>query len=248
MKSVCLRKRQLPRLFFTVLGCLCAFLPLFSCAARITGSLQETSQAELVVHASLQPRMAALLRRLAAAAGSVSTDRPVLDGAVIAASLAAAPGIASASFRNTAPAVIEGPVQVSRIGELLASNRGVGFIQFEQGASGGRCLITLSRDSAPQLLSLLSPEFTACLGALMAPLATGEALGKAEYLALVGMVYGSGIADEISQSSIAVSVEVPGPVQTVRGGTFSGRRADFAIPLLDLLALETALTYELVWK
>ena len=84
--------------------------------------------------------------------------------------------------------------------------------------------------------------------ALMAPIATGEALSKTEYLSLVNAVYGKAIADEISQSSIRASIECPGAVRTVRGGTFSGRRADFVIPLLDILVLDTPLYYEVAWN
>jgi hypothetical protein len=65
---------------------------------------------------------------------------------------------------------------------------------------------------------------------------------------MVSTVYGKGIADEIAQSAIRASIEFPGPVQSVRGGTFSGSRADFTIPLLDMLVLETPLSYEAVWK
>jgi len=37
-------------------------------------------------------------------------------------------------------------------------------------------------------------------------------------------------------------------VQSVRGGTFSGRRAEFSIPLVDILVMETPLSYEVVWR
>ena len=219
-----------------------------ACASQINGSLGNGGQAELNVSVVLQPRMAGLIRNLSAAAGAAAIDAPVLDAALITRSLSAAPGVASASFRNTTPDAIEGPVRISRIGDLLALHEGAGFISFEQTAAGGRCVITLSRESGPGILSLISPEMSNYLGALMAPLATGEQIGQADYLSLVSAVYGRAIADEIAQSSIRASIEVPGPVQSVQGGTFSGRRAHFAIPLLDLLVLETPLSYELVWK
>ncbi|MDR1251225.1 MAG: hypothetical protein LBK62_03560 [Treponema sp.] len=240
---------SVPGRFFAIL-CLCfIFVPLFSCAARINGALQETGRATLLISASLQPRMTALIRSLSAAVDSAPANRPVLDGEAIARSMSAAPGIDSVSFGNTGPAAIEGPVRISRIGDFLASGgAGGGFIGFEQHADGGRCTINLSRDSGPQILSLISPEIADYLSALMAPLATGEVLGKAEYLFLVSTVYGKGVADEISQSSIHASIEFPGPVQSVRGGTFSGRRADFNIPLPDILVLEKPLSYEVIWK
>jgi len=235
-------------------SCACA-----SCAAQISGSLKGDGQADLQIRAALEPRMTALIGGLVAASGLAQPGAPILDGPAIAASMSSAPGVASASFKNTAPAAVEGPVKIARIGDFLApgmaaatGSKKASFIDFEQnarsGASGGKCTINLSLDSGPEILSLISPEISDYLAALMAPLATGEALTKAEYLTLVGSVYGRGIADEISKAAIRASIDFPGPVQSVKGGTFSGRRADFAIPLLDILALETPLSYEVVWR
>jgi hypothetical protein len=161
-----------------------------------------------------------------------------------------APGIAQVSFKNTSETSIEGPVKISRIGDFLASGGAEGFIRFEQGPgrAGGRCTVNLRRELGPEILSRISPEVTVYLEALMAPLATGEELTRAEYLKLVESMYGKGIADEISASAISASVDFPGPVQSVQGGTFSGARAVFQIPLLDLLVLERPLVYEVTWR
>jgi hypothetical protein len=227
-----------------------------SCAARINGSLMGDGQADLQIYAALEPRMTALIAAFAAASGTAQPGAPILNGAAMAASMSAAPGVASASFTNTAPAAIEGPVKIAQVGDFLApgmingkqqgSNKG--FIVFEQNSSGGRCTITLSLDTGPEILPLISTEMSGYLSALMAPLATGETLTKANYLFLVNSVYGRGVSDEISKASINASLEFPGPVQSVTGGTFSGRKAEFAIPLLDVLVLETPLRYEITWK
>jgi len=241
-------------LFFTL--CVCV-----SCASQISGSLKGDGQADLDIHTALEPRMTALIRGLAIASGTVqpgaAMSAPILDGPAIAASMSSAPGVASVSFKNTSPAAIEGPVKIARIGDFLAPAAAPGrvsFIDFEQSASlggassGGRCTANLSLSSGPEILALISPEISDYLAALMAPLVTGEVLTRAEYLALVGSVYGRGIADEIAQAFIRAYIDFPGPVQSVKGGTFSGRRAEFAIPLLDILALETPLSYEVVWR
>ena len=233
---------------FTVLSlallALCA-----SCTARINGSLMEGGQADLQIYAALEPRMTMLLSGLAAASGALEPGAPLLDGPAIGASMSLAPGVDSVSFRNTAPAAIEGPVKISRFGDFLSSGT-VSFITFEQGntAAGSRCAINLSLNSGPQILALISPDIGDYLGALMAPLATGEAITKTEYLALVGSVYGRGIADEISKAFINASINFPGQIRSVKGGTFSGRKAEFAVPLLDVLVLETPLSYEVVWR
>ena len=228
-----------------------------SCAAQINGSLKGDGQADLQIYAALEPRMTALIGGFAVASGVAQPGAPILDGPAIAASMSSAPGVASVSFKNTTPAAVEGPVKIARVGDFLApaaATGRAGFINFEQSARsggaavGGRCTINLSLDSGPEILSLISPEISDYLSALMAPLANGEALTKAEYLTLIGSVYGRGIADEISKAAIRASIDFPGPVQSVKGGTFSGRRAQFEIPLLDILVLETPLSYEVVWR
>jgi hypothetical protein len=160
--------------------------------------------------------------------------------------MSAAPGVASASLRNTTPSAVEGQVRVSRIGDFLSAADGRGFISFSQG-TGGRCEINISRENGPVILGLLSPEIADYLNALMAPIATGENLSRAEYLELVASFYNKAISDEIAGSRIRASIEFPGTVSAVRGGTFSGRRANFDIPLADLLVLSTPLSYEVRW-
>jgi hypothetical protein len=224
-------------------------LSVMSCTARINGSLQGDGQADLYIYAQLEPGMTRLIRGLAAVSGPVQPGAPVLDGPAIAASMSSAPGIASVSFKNTAPAAIEGPIKIARIGDFLAPTKR-SFITFEQNgaAAGGRCTINLSLDTGPEILSLISPEMSGYLTALMAPMATGEAMTKPEYLMLVGTIYNRSVADEISRAFIHASIDFPGTVRSVKGGTFSGRRAEFAIPLLDILVLETPLSYEVDWQ
>jgi len=221
-----------------------------SCASQINGALMAEGQADLGIQAELKPGMSALIGRFAALSGTAKPGAPLLDGPSLAASMSRAPGIASVSFANKTPSSIEGPVKISRINDFLSSGRTSGFITYEQknSAGEGHCTVNLNIASGPQILSLISPEVSMYLNALMAPIATGEAMTKSEYLILVGSVYGKVIADEISGSTIRASVNFPGAIQRVKGGTFTGRKADFEIPLLDILVLETPLSYEVVWK
>jgi hypothetical protein len=232
----------------------CGFLAwaaLFSsCAARISGRFEQGGGGSFTISASLQPRISALIRSFQALAGGAGKDSLIIDGNSVSQSMTGAPGLASVSFRNTASSAIEGQVKISRIDDFLASGRAGSFIRFEQaaGKSGGNCTIYLDLDMGPEMLTMLSPEIEGYLEALMAPLATGEELDKDEYLELVASVYGKGIADEIAQSVVNVSIDFPGKVQRVKGGTFSGNRAEFKIPLLDLLVLETPLNYNVIWN
>ena len=226
------------------------FLLLSSCATRINGVLSAEGQADLQVSVALEPRMTAFIQRTSVAAGAQS-GAALLDGPALSASMLAAPGVAAASLANTTPSAVQGPVSISRLGDFLAfgDGRAREFVSFEQnGAQGGKCVISLSRDSGTDVLAFISPEIVDYLTMLMAPVATGESLSKTEYLALVGSVYGKAIADEIAKSIIAASLTFPGQVQSVSGGTFSGTKAEFAIPLLDVLVLENPLYFEVTWK
>jgi hypothetical protein len=230
-----------------ILCLLCGFalLPFLSCAARINGSLSADGSAALTVGVSLEPRMTSLIRRLSAAGGAA--DGPALDGPAIAQSMSVS-GIASVSLRNITPAAVEGTVQVLNINEFLTAAGGRRFIEFEQGRAGGSCRISINRDNGPEIIEKLSTDIADYLNALMAPLATGEELNKREYLELITSVYNKPISDEISLSRIRASIEFPGQITSVRGGTSSGRRADFDIYLIDLLVLEEPLIYEVRWR
>jgi hypothetical protein len=160
-----------------------------------------------------------------------------------------APGIAGVLLKNTTPSSVEGTIQISGINEFLtATGKEKKFIEFEQGNSGGNCKININLENGPGITEMLSEDIVDYLNALMAPITTGENLSKSEYLYLVASVYNMAISDEISSSRIRASIEFPGIITSVRGGTFSGRRADFDIPLLDLLVLETPLSYEVNWR
>jgi len=225
----------------------CAFLSLFSCATRINGALAADGGAALSVSMALEPGITAVIRRSLAAAGGQTGN--VLDGAAIAQSMSNAPGIALVSLRNTTPAAVEGQVRIYAIGEFLAAADGRGFINFEQGSSGGRCVINIDRSNGPEILELLSPQIVDLVNALMAPLATGEVMSKGEYLELVASFYNNtAISNEIADSRIRASIEFPGTVTSVRGGTFSGRTANLDIPLIDLLVLETPFICIVTWN
>jgi hypothetical protein len=225
---------------------------LTSCASRVNGALLADGQADLQVYAALEPRMTMLIGGLMAASGTAQPGAPILNGPSISASMASAPGVASVALVNRTPAAVEGPVKIAQVGDFLSGTRAgshnPGFIRFEQGTDGGRCTINLSLETGPEILRLLSPEISNYLNALMAPITTGEKLTKTGYIALVGSVYGRGIADEIAHAVIQAFIDFPGQIQSAKGGTFSGRRAEFTSPLADLLVLETPLSYEVVWR
>ncbi|MDR1972166.1 MAG: hypothetical protein LBQ46_09620 [Treponema sp.] len=235
--------RRLPGLGALVLG-------LASCGASISGKLERGGVGDFNVSAALEPGAAAKIRDfLAFSQGNPGGGELLINAPAIARSMSNAPGVAQVNFRNTGSAALEGLVKIANIGDFLAPSGKAGFISFQENpGGGGRVAITLNREAAPDMLSLISPDVTYYLMALFAPIATGDELSKEEYLIQVNLFHGPAVAGEISRASVRSQVEFPGPLVSVRGGTFSGSRAEFIIPLADLLVLEQPLSYEAVWR
>jgi hypothetical protein len=221
-----------------------------SCGASISGRLERGGAGEFNVSAALAPAVAGKMRDFSALTqGNAGAGGLLINAPAIALSLSKAPGAAQASFRNTGPASLEGPIKVASLGEFLAPSGKAGFISFQENPSGGgRVSITLNRETAPAALALISPDVTYNLMFLFAPIATGDELSKEEYLTQVTLIHGGTAAAEIAEAAIRVSVEFPGPLVSVRGGVFSGAKAEFTVPLVDLLVLEQPLSYEAVWR
>jgi len=201
--------------------------------------------AEINVRASLGLRTVGLVQSLRSFMGD-TRNTPILDGGAISRSLAAASGIKSASFKNTSAEALEGTIVISNVGDFLLSDKDM-FITYSESSVSSSIVVVLDRNSAPLLISRLSSEVGEYLSALMAPVAQGEYMSSAEYLSLVAMVYGRPLADEIAEARIKASIEFPRPVTAVSGGSSTGRRAEFDIPLLDIMVLEKPLRYEVKW-
>ncbi|MHB9292873.1 hypothetical protein Holit_01986 [Hollandina sp. SP2] len=232
------------------LGCIPLMIFWVSCSAQVQGSLHLDGSADLSLQASLEPRTTALVRSLSRLSGSSPHSEQVLDAAAIGKSLAAAPGIKSLVLRNQNPSTIEGTISILKADAFLAvpgSPDHSNFISYEQTQAGGRLRIALDRSSGPRILTLFSPEVRDYLSALMAPVATGESLSQSEYLALVQSVYGKALADEITAARIQVTIDFPGAISAIQGGRASENRAEFTIPLGDMLVLERPLLYEVFW-
>jgi hypothetical protein len=230
-----------------VLSVFLAFFLFFSCTAKIDGNITANGTAVLTINMSLGQRITALIRRTLSAAGGQEPEQ-ILDGASIARSMSQAPGIDSVTLRNTSQTMVEGQIRISQINTFLAAADGKSFITFEQTRSGGRCEFSVNQKNGPLILEHLSLDVSDYLNVILAPIATGDEVSKAEYLELVETFYNKQISDEIAASKINVSIEFPGAITSVKGGTFAGRKANFDIPLIDLLVLDSPLTYEVNWR
>ncbi len=239
-------------------ACLCAaILPTFSCSAKYAMVLRQDGSGDLSLSATLEPQTARLVANLAGFSGAAEPAAPLLAADVLAASFRAASGVGSVSLRNPDGRSVEGTVRVTDLERFLSASGErpadsalppAQFIRLERSASGGRLAVSLDRVSGAALLANLSPDIADYVSALLAPVATGEKLSKADYLALVESMYGKGVAAEIAAATVRASAELPGEVVAVRGGKAEGRRVDFALPLVDVLVLERPILLEARWK
>jgi len=229
----------------TFLFCLPLLTVFFSCSARIDGVVREAGSAEISIRTSLEPRTLNLIRSLRMFMGEGSGGQ-ILNGESISRSMATAPGIRSVSLRNTNPQTLEGEISITHLDNFLSSG-GNRFVSFTEGEANSSVVLVLDRNSAPALISRLSPEVEEYLSALMAPAALGESMTRQEYLDLVASVYGRPLADEIAAARIRAFVDFPRRLTAVRGGNAVGNRAEFDIPLVDILVLEQPLRYEAHW-
>ncbi|MDR1430374.1 MAG: hypothetical protein LBI85_08805 [Spirochaetaceae bacterium] len=217
-----------------------------ACSSQTAGVLRQNGSADMELRASLEPRMAELIRSLSGNFGGSSAENS-LDGPAIAESMQTAPGVSAVSFHNINPTTIEGSLSITKVEDFLRLTslpEASRLIRVQ-----GRLLsIRLDLDTGPELLGALSPDVADYLSAIMAPVSTGERLGSGEYLELVTSVYGTAISREIAAARIRAVIEVPGEITRVEGGAFSGREARFDIPLLELLVLERPILYEIEWR
>jgi hypothetical protein len=224
-----------------------------SCSTGIDGIIHSDGRAELVLQSALFPGMSRLLKSL----GPQDSAAPVLNAALLNAAFAGLPGIETAALGNTPSGSIEGRITVadtarffnglSRTISARPRVKSPPFAIWEQTANGGRFAINLNLDTGREFVSLVSADLTDYLSALMAPVATGEVIDNAGYLELVSSVYGKAVADEIGRARLSVKLEIPGPIESVTGGTYRSNRAEFDIRLVDALVLAKPLFYEIRW-
>ena len=226
---------------------LALFMLFSSCVTDISGQVRTGGAAQLTLSTSMGPRTTALISALRMFSGE-GANAPILDGPTISHSLSLAPGVRSVSLSNTRADTMRGNISISNIGDFLAlPNTESRFITFTESREASTIVVNLDRASAPQLISLFSPEITGYLSALMAPVVLGETMSAREYLDLVASIYSRPLANEIAEARIHGILEFPRSITSIQGGTFSGNKAEFDIPLLDILLLEKPLRYELSW-
>ncbi|WP_304226101.1 hypothetical protein [Gracilinema caldarium] len=220
-----------------------ALFSFVSCSFSMTATLRSDQQIEVSYSGAIKPKMAELLKGFNSASGAKNSL--LISAASVSASLQKISELSRISVKETDAQALAGSLWITDPEKL---SRRFSFISQKLGSGESVLTFTVSRESAPQLLSLFTQDVRDYLDALMAPVLSGEKLTNAEYLALVTSVYGKTIAQEIESSRLALDIQVPGKITKVIGGTAAESRASFSIPLLDLLVLQKTLNYQVVWN
>jgi hypothetical protein len=229
-------------LFMRLWAIIFAALGFAACDARLDGVIQRGGHGEFTLKSTPFPAAKRLLKSLSADGGAA------LDAKSLNSALALTPGVERAELSNTTDGGIIGRIDIADIGGFLNRKDSGNAAFWEQASSGGSFRLNLNLDSGAAFLSLISPDLVDYLSALMAPIATGEVISKQGYLELAASVYGKAVAAEIEKAEFLISLDFPGSISGIKGGTYKGGHADFVIPLLNLLVLEEALVYEVRWS
>lgn len=98
--------------------------------------------------------------------------------------------------------------------------------------------LTLSPRTIQTFAASLSPEMQMYLGLFMAPVFTGEKLTSDEYTGLIACLYGTDLAQELSNAKMNITLQSP------QG---KSKKSVFTIPLVEFLTLQEDKTYSIKW-
>lgn len=228
---------------------------LTGCSARMDITLMADGAAHSVVDVAFQEHFMRVLANL-----SGMSDEVILDPEAINRALAQAPGIVSSSLGTVSGSQLQGDVRAHDFNALFAQTgserlRGLeapASVEWREAKSGvkraGSVTFSLDRHNAPIFVSTLSPDIVDYLTALMAPLASGEEMDKSEYLDSVEALYGPGVAQEIREGRMILTLAVPGKISKASKGSYSGNKLIWELPLLDILVLESPLSLQFEWQ
>ncbi|GMO17538.1 MAG: hypothetical protein LBG79_03340 [Spirochaetaceae bacterium] len=225
---------KLPCIVFAVL--------LFArCETKAEGTLENGGRVTMNIDAVLGSQISAILQKAGGRAGA-----PLLDAQYINNSLKENKAVEKADLKQNGARGIKGEIIIKQIETALPKNA-KDFIEYKQNGNNGSMRIKIDRKNGQAVLSLISSDIQDYISTLMAPIATGEELGKDEYLELVRSVYNAALAKEIEAARFSLKLTMPAVPVSVSGGIATGKTAEFNTALLDLLVLEKPVVYEIVW-
>lgn len=119
----------------------------------------------------------------------------------------------------------------------------------ESGKTKNIAEITINPENINAILSHFPPETRDYIDILMAPVFTGEALTKEEYIQLIKAAYGEKLATELSQENLKIELDIPvdsikvflnGNEKNLSGNTM-------LIPLAEFLSMYKGFSLKIIW-
>jgi hypothetical protein len=212
-----------------------SFFVLTGCNSSIEASIGSDGTATFQMSTALLPSLHTVLGG-------------ALKAAEISKTLLSMPAVQAASFSDTSSTSFSGSGTISDLNRFLSIEGAAKCISLSTSGGRTRLSIALDRDTAPGLVSLLSLDMQDYLSVLVPPILMGTTLSQAAYLAqLSTMGYSKALTGELQSAKISLKLSLPANVVSVNGGTFSGKTAEFSLPILDLMVLDKPVKWEIVW-
>lgn len=104
-----------------------------------------------------------------------------------------------------------------------------------------KLVLTISPNVLQQVMDIVPAETAEYLDLLSAPILTGEQMTAAEYVELIGIIYGDSVARELENAKVRILVTAPTKVQTATVSIPSGKArtrdqyVEFSLGLPELL-------------
>ena len=123
-----------------------------------------------------------------------------------------------------------------------------------RGTQDAKLVITVSPQTAPQILSLFPSDAVEYTEFFLSPLLSGEAAaGQAEYLETIKAVYGPDAEASLAKSNFVFTFIAPGAVTQAMGPPFANielksTTATIIVPLAALLSVSQPAIFSLTWN
>lgn len=219
------------------------------CNVTHTVVLNNDGSGTMTMHVEVSKLLRDYAVGLAEVSGEPSAPRgdAIFDLAAIRKGFEAQPGITVREVSSSDPRSLDVDVAFASLSELFAGRaglRGANVISLAQADGVETLKIHLDRENYRQIASffpMLESPFSAWLQ-------VDQKVTEDDYTEMVRFSLGDDAPALVKKSSIVISIQPQGEIQSQTGGTVSDGSVMFKIPLLRLLLLDTSLDFSVSFK
>ncbi len=221
------------------------------CNVTHTVVLNNDGSGTMTMHVEVSKLLRDYAVGLAEVSGEPSAPRgdAIFDLAAIRKGFEAQPGITVREVSSSDPRSLDVDVAFASLSELFAGRaglRGANVISLAQADGVETLKIHLDRENYRQIASffpMLESPVLRSLGPQVDQKVTED-----DYTEMVRFSLGDDAPALVKKSSIVISIQPQGEIQSQTGGTVSDGSVMFKIPLLRLLLLDTSLDFSVSFK